>query len=483
VGAALTRCRQHRLRLGRVVLAAALLMVTLPPRASADLAAEMGQMFDGLGVSVPPGVDSTSREGMIGGGSIDVHNQLMYQNIISFVPPSFEAGCGGIDFYAGSFSFINAAQFTALLKSIAANAMGYAFQVALSDMCPTCMSVIDDLQRKIQQLNQAFSNSCQLAQGLVNDTTSAFTGQQNTGASLINTVAGLGDVFQSFTSATGTSPVVQAATSAPAQAAQLLQGNVVWRALVSQNVSSWFSFGDNALLQVMMNISGTVIVGALAPQPDGTGSANFQTSTYAPNPDLLSYLIQGGTVTIATCADGFAADQCLSLSQSPVTIQGFNQMLLQAFLGTGATWDGSGATSPGIILKVATGTPLTATEQQILDLLPDGIGGLIVRLASHSPDAATILALRTVPQTSLALARSLMMGLLAGVEAPVAGSQDINAPKVEKLITRARTEILQAVLALQARYGSLATVAETYRSLMQTLSAQPFAVPANIMPP
>ena len=472
-----------RRRLSVGLLMAVLLGLLGPLPASADLTQEMAQMFNGLAVAVPPSVDSMSREGMIGGGSIDIHSQMMYQNIVSFVPPSFEAGCGGIDFYAGSFSFINAAQFTALLKSIAANAMGYAFQVALSDMCPTCMSVIDDLQRKIQQLNQAFSNSCQLAQGLVNDTTSAFTGQQNTGASLIDTVAGLGDVFQSFSNVTGQSPVVQAATSAPAQTQQQLQGNVVWRALVTQNAAGWYGFGDNALLEVMMNLSGTVIVGGLAPQPGGTGSPNFQTSTLDPTPDLLSTLIQGGTVTISTCTDGFSPDQCLSLAQAPVTITGFNEMLLQAFLGTGATWDGTGGTSPGIILKVSTGTPLTTNEQQVLDLLPDGIGGLIVRLASHSPDAATILALRTIPQTSLALARSLMIGLLAGVDASIAGSQDVNAPRVGKLIVRARSEILQSVLALQARYGSLATVADTYRSLMQTLSAQPFTVPNNIMPP
>ena len=88
------------------------------------------------------------------------------ERLASLVPPSFEAGCGGIDFFAGSFSFINADQFVALMKATAANAAGYAFQVAMSAMCETCMAAIETLQKKVQELNQYFGNSCQLAQSL-----------------------------------------------------------------------------------------------------------------------------------------------------------------------------------------------------------------------------------------------------------------------------------------------------------------------------
>jgi conjugative transfer pilus assembly protein TraH len=44
----------------------------------------------------------------------------MNESLWHFVPPSFDAGCGGIDLFAGSFSFISAEQFQNLLRAIAA---------------------------------------------------------------------------------------------------------------------------------------------------------------------------------------------------------------------------------------------------------------------------------------------------------------------------------------------------------------------------
>lgn len=41
--------------------------------------------------------------------------------------PKVRAGCGGIDIFSGSFSFINMAEFVANLKAIANNAIGFAF--------------------------------------------------------------------------------------------------------------------------------------------------------------------------------------------------------------------------------------------------------------------------------------------------------------------------------------------------------------------
>ena len=116
-----------------------------------------------------------------------------------------------VDFFAGSFSFINADQFVALMKATAANAAGYAFQLAMSAMCETCMAAIETLQKKVQELNQYFGNSCQLAQGIVNDTAAAMGFQRGSSASLINTAGGVADVFGSWTSSDGENPEVKAA--------------------------------------------------------------------------------------------------------------------------------------------------------------------------------------------------------------------------------------------------------------------------------
>jgi hypothetical protein len=108
------------------------------------------------------------------GGSLNARNHLMNESLWHFVPPSFDAGCGGIDLFAGSFSFLSAEQFQNLLRAIAANVTGYAFEVALGAMCKECLETMETLQKKIQALNQGFANSCQLARGLVNDVADAF---------------------------------------------------------------------------------------------------------------------------------------------------------------------------------------------------------------------------------------------------------------------------------------------------------------------
>lgn len=140
----------------------------------ASLQQEMNQLFGSMTNTTAPGVFESQRRGVISGGSVVVRNRIMNENLVSMVPPSFQAGCGGIDMFAGSLSFVNADQFVQLLRSVAANAKGYAFQLALSAMCEKCSQHMETLQKKIQQLNEYFGNSCQMAQGVVNDTLAAF---------------------------------------------------------------------------------------------------------------------------------------------------------------------------------------------------------------------------------------------------------------------------------------------------------------------
>src|SRR5574337_1610945 len=110
------------------------------------------------------------RRGVITGGSMVARNRVMSANMVSFVPPSFSAGCGGIDLFSGSFSFINMNQFVDLMRAVAANAAGYAFQ---------------------------------MAQGLVNDAASLLPGkvQNDMKMSTISFSQGVTDVFGALTNA------------------------------------------------------------------------------------------------------------------------------------------------------------------------------------------------------------------------------------------------------------------------------------------
>ena len=140
----------------------------LPVGVQANLSGQMDVMFDTLINVTDPTAHLGQRRGVLDGGSVVTRARIMNESLIQVVPPSLSAGCGGIDLFAGSFSFINADQFQDLLRAIAANAAGYAFEVALQNMCKTCADTMNYLQKVVQALNQGLGNSCQLAKGLVN---------------------------------------------------------------------------------------------------------------------------------------------------------------------------------------------------------------------------------------------------------------------------------------------------------------------------
>ncbi|WP_425315793.1 conjugal transfer protein TraH, partial [Vibrio owensii] len=63
-------------------------------------------------------------------------------NVVNFQPPKISGGCGGIDFFAGSFSLINSDQLVQMGRAIAQGVPSYAFNLALTSVCPSCLSLI-----------------------------------------------------------------------------------------------------------------------------------------------------------------------------------------------------------------------------------------------------------------------------------------------------------------------------------------------------
>ena len=100
----------------------------------ADINATMDAMFSSMINVTAPDAHLSARRGVIDGGSVVVRNRIATPTIVSFNPPKFAAGCGGIDMFLGSFSFINADQFVNMLRAIASNAISYAFSLALKEM-------------------------------------------------------------------------------------------------------------------------------------------------------------------------------------------------------------------------------------------------------------------------------------------------------------------------------------------------------------
>lgn len=85
-----------------------------------------------------------------------------------------------------------------MLRNIASNAAGLAFQLALNAMDAVLDNAISKMQAIIQQMNDLTANSCQLAKGLLVDTASAFGDSAKAAVSSQLSSDGLSDQFKAM---------------------------------------------------------------------------------------------------------------------------------------------------------------------------------------------------------------------------------------------------------------------------------------------
>jgi conjugative transfer pilus assembly protein TraH len=148
-------------------------LVALPlstTAAQASVAGAMDSYFDDMGaaanVTGPTAFDG-QRAGYYSLGNVWTRFPQRTTNLANLQLPSARAGCGGIDLFAGSFSFVNSAEIIALLKSVANNAVGFAFKLAIDTVCPECSKIMEEMRQAAQLMNNANINSCETAQALV----------------------------------------------------------------------------------------------------------------------------------------------------------------------------------------------------------------------------------------------------------------------------------------------------------------------------
>ena len=249
--------------------------------ANPGIVGKMDEIFGDMSNVTKPGVYKSARRGIITGGGISTRSRIVDTSLININFQKPTGGCGGIDAFAGSMSFINADQFVELLRSIASNAKGYAFQVAMNAASGLIASILGDMQKVVQSLNDLNINSCQLAQGLVNSAISSVQDQKlQADVSLTNALSGFNDVAQAFrnfgNSKNNTTETFKAAqTNADLKATMdSTYGNVLWKELKRNNIKKLMtSSNEDTEYGTIMAITGTYVTEApkendASPQPD-----------------------------------------------------------------------------------------------------------------------------------------------------------------------------------------------------------------------
>jgi conjugative transfer pilus assembly protein TraH len=224
--------------------------------------------------------------------------------------PKVSAGCGGIDLFTGSFSFINGAEMVAMLKATANNALGFAFQLAIDSVSPEIGKVMDSMANKAQQMNQMNISSCEAAQGLVGSVWPKMAGARSTVCAAVGNSQGkFSDWARSRQGcgAGGEQDATLEGNTDPTMADKIpgAPRNYTWDAIKKSN-----KFGtDREFSEFLMTLVGTIVINPKAPEGAIVGFVGPAEDAVVTA--LLDGAGTGTPVKILHCED----DGCLNMTE------------------------------------------------------------------------------------------------------------------------------------------------------------------------
>ena len=286
--------------------------------AAADVNGDMNNFFNKLGFASntsQPQVWQGQAAGYATGGSLYARTQVKTVQLISMTLPDINAGCGGIDAYLGSFSFINSDQLQRFAKQIMSNAAGYFFDLALQTTVPEIKTAKDFLQKMASDINSMNLSSCQAAQGIVGG---LFPRTQVSQQKVCQDIAGESNMFADWAASRqgctvgGSMDKVRDKASDKDKERITKNINVIWNALGKNRMFD----GNKELKEFIMTLTGTMVFdekGNITPLPARTTDR-----------DLIRAMMEGGTARVYHCND---SDKCLKVvADANVTISQKNAL-------------------------------------------------------------------------------------------------------------------------------------------------------------
>lgn len=457
---------KNKIKLAALAISVTLATMSVPLANAGGLQSKMDAVFGDMVNVSNPGVFETQRRGVLSGGSVYVRSPMVNTELVNLQIPSVKAGCGGIDIFGGSFSFINADQFVQLLRSVASNAKGYAFNIALDIACSDCMAWINALQAKIQRLNEQFGNSCQLAQGLVTDVANAFGANRENQYSLIGAATGIkNDFFDSKNWPSGKDTQQEVDAKNP-EKAKAIVGNLVWDALNKAKANAWVNAIAAASTakeenELFMSASGTIVVPPV--EEDADDPANGSSNNPIHYPQLIDFqsLIEGGKVSVYKCND----DACLKPTKTEMQVTGMVKRVQELLLGDAA------GTSVGVIAKfgMTDNNSFTTKEANMMGNLPSSLGALVRNLSTASNETARQNANDIAYAIAMSWAHHLISDQLKAIRQTMMTSNKPEAKDVIAKITDCEQKLTNDYAAYEKEHPSVSKLMGLYNDIQQNI--------------
>lgn len=284
--------------------------------AIADTNSDLNSFFSGLGFEAHANEPSTYQSQAAGYatfGSIYARNRVRNIQIMHIDVPGFRSGCGGIDLFAGGFSFISAPQLVKFLQSILSAGAGYALNLALEVELPEIAHAMQYMQELANKINSGNFNSCEMAEDLVGGAWPKSRAAQQQVCQDIGSHDGAFSDWAASRQGCSTGgkmdEKLDQAKADPKYNYRVYKNtNIVWDKVIKRNN---FLSSDEKLGELYMTISGTVVfdkTGAITPYPSRITDGDF-----------IKALLYGGKLPTYVCKD--SSDTCLDVDYSPSTYQ------------------------------------------------------------------------------------------------------------------------------------------------------------------
>ena len=328
-----------------------LIALTLSTPAVASIDSDLGQFFDGLNYNTTnPQAYKGQAANYYTGGSAFIRTPVRQAQIANVSLPSINAGCGGIDLFAGGFSYIDSDELVKMGKSIVSSAIPFAVDLALQTWAPQLKNVKDRLESIAQRINALSVNSCEAAQTSV-AALSGFAGVGNkqyicaTMATQNNSFADWAEAKNGCNNEAEVNKQTANATKDPnLKDAITANRNIIWYSLMKNG----FLVGDKQLAEFFMSLSGTIIY-------DEKTNMQRYPSLFTTNNNLVKHILEGGTVKLYRC-DKQGQNECLKPTQVDYEFQKDKTLKIKI-----------SKLLNDIVTNYKTDTPLTKAQQAFLE--------------------------------------------------------------------------------------------------------------------
>lgn len=461
----------------RLLTAIIFLSLTLCSSPHAGVLGDLNAMF--MSNATSSGTINTKDRSGVFGGSVNVRAPITAANWVAFDAPRLNAGCGGVDLYGGSFTFINGQQLVTVFRQVAANAAGLAFKAAIKAISPSLDSLMTEFQSLMQNMNNLAKNSCSMAHAIVDPAerklADAIDGEGSVASSK-------GGIFSDATAALAGWNASVADYSKKQGEVNPKSGNTVAKAIQSSGASSILGLAGISNIDGSADdasnpnsLNNKILLSLLGYEIDGvacsTSNEQGQGSTFKSNPAgatgrisckgaatiKLDDLVKGGgagsnrvstPLTLYSCVDpsgspivngGFDPQICSSVQK-----QNFNYSGVQGWVNTNlfGSSDFTTVTSDSIVGLINAGADAKLSTGQIQFIKQSGIPVISLLTRTSNPNTRIIIAHRLSSYLSDCVSAGLGEALYRAANAVESNNSFALPPDAKKNIEVLRQDFM-----------------------------------------